>query len=196
MNNADSAGWARGLSEVPGGDNLFPETARWAVAFDTFARASRAAAAAVAEQGLQESMAAALTGRFADWAFVDLLRGAQSRRAVACPVPDTPLIAALAGLPLHDCPLARSVVQRRTPLVYATVDDPSLLGSLPDGRPVAGALHARSAAAGPVITAHGPCGAITIVRCTGKPYVSFGELQILSEIAELAGAAVDRLRPR
>jgi len=141
-------------------------------------------------------MAAVLTERFADWAFVDLLHGTRSCRAVAAPRPDTPLIAALTGLPLQDCPLARSAVRRRTPLVYATLDDPSLLGRLPDGRTVAGALHAHSVAAGPVIAARGPYGAITVVRCAGQPYVSFGELQILSEIAGLAGAAIDRLRVR
>ena len=54
--------------------------------------------------------------------------------------------------------------------------------------------RASSVAVGPIVTAAGVCGAITVVRCGKQPPLGFRELGILSQIGELAGAAADRLR--
>jgi hypothetical protein len=47
---------------------------------------------------------------------------------------------------------------------------------------------------GPIVAGTGVCGAITVVRCGTRSPLGFGELGILSQIGELAGAAADRLR--
>ena len=169
----------------------------WALAADTLARAAAVAAAATGEDGLQRDTAAALCGAFADWVFVDLIGSGPPRRAVAARAANPGLSGLIAGIPLQESPLIRSAVQRQTPVIEASVGDQWLLGRLPDGKPVAGAVGARSAAVGPIITADGAaCGAITIVRTAARPYVRFVELGFLCHIAELTGVAVRRLRRR
>ncbi|HEY7144543.1 MAG TPA: hypothetical protein VH637_09870 [Streptosporangiaceae bacterium] len=169
----------------------------WALAVDTLARASAVAAAATGEEDLRLGTAGALAGPFADWVFVDLTGAGQPRRAVAARQGSPVLSRALTALRLTDAPLISAAVRRRTPLIEAPVRDRWLLGRMPDGKPVAGAVGARSAAVGPIVTADGSaCGAITIVRTGAKPYVRFVELGFLCHIAELTGVAVKRLRRR
>lgn len=88
----------------------------------------------------------------------------------------------------------RSAIQRRTPVIETPAGNHWLLGSLPCGDPVAGAVGARSAAVGPIVADSGACGAITFVRSAARPYVRFVELGFLCRIAELAGIAAKRLR--
>ncbi|MBV9383235.1 MAG: hypothetical protein JOY82_10535 [Streptosporangiaceae bacterium] len=161
------------------------------------AAAGRAAAAAVTEPGLLQSLADSLADQFADWAIVDVVCDGQPRRAVASHLAAPLLSRELASARAQECPLVQDAITRNTPAVMASLDDPRLLGALPDGRPVADALHAHSAAVGP-ISADGSacCGAITIVRGPERPYVGFGELQALSRVADLAAAAMNRLRRR
>lgn len=71
---------------------------------------------------------------------------------------------------------------------------PAVLGALADGRPVADALNAESTAVGPITEGDAAFGAITIVRGPDWPYERFGELHALSHVADLAAAAVARLR--
>ncbi|HEY1343374.1 MAG TPA: hypothetical protein VGF54_00135 [Streptosporangiaceae bacterium] len=79
-------------------------------------------------------------------------------------------------------------------MVCAPIDGATALGELPGGRPVADGLDARPAAVGPIVTAAGACGAITVARCGTHSPRGFRELGILSQIGELTGAAADRLR--
>jgi hypothetical protein len=160
------------------------------------AAAGRAAAGAISEPDLLQSLADALAGQFADWVIVDLVSDAEASRAVASRLPAPLLSRALAAASPQACPLVLDAMTRNTPAVCASVNDPRLLGALADGRAVADALHAQSAAVGPISAEGSACGAITIVRGPERPYVRFGELQTLSRVAELAAAAMGRLRRR
>jgi hypothetical protein len=169
----------------------------WALAADTLTRACAVAVAATREDDLRQGTATALCGAFADWVFVDLIGSGQPRRAVAARAASPVLTSQIAGIPLGASPLIAAAVQRQTPVIEAAVGNQWLLGSLPDGEPVASAVGAQSAAVGPIITADGAaCGAITIVRTAARPYVRFVELGFLCQIAELTGVAIRRLRPR
>jgi hypothetical protein len=161
---------------------------------DALARVSVAAAAATTEEQLRADSADALAGSFADWAFVDL-DGSRPVRAVAARHPDLALAALLAGMSAEECPLIASAMWRAAPVVTG-LDDESLLGLLPGGRPVATTLGARSAAVAPVLNDGAARGAITIVRCTDHPDAGFVELGVLSQIADLTNAAVTRLGTR
>jgi GAF domain-containing protein len=167
--------------------------AAWAVGLDTLAKASSVAVTATDERGLRTGLAHALTGPFADWAFVDVLGAGGAWRAVAARQPDPGLAGQLLRIRLETCPLIWSAIQRRTPVVCAPIDEATMLGELPSGGPVADGLGARSAAVGPIVAATGVCGAITVVRCGPQPPLGFRELGILSQIGELTGAASDRL---
>ena len=158
----------------------------WTLAMDTFAKASEVAAAATGEEELRQGTASALCGAFADWVFVDMIGRGQPRRAVADCAGDPALSGVLAGLQLGAAPLIRSAVQRQTPVIEAPVGNQWLLGSLPDGDPVAGAVGAHSAAVGPILADGAAWGAITIVRSAARPCVRFVELGFLSHIADLA----------
>jgi GAF domain-containing protein len=138
-------------------------------------------------------MAEALSGKFADWVFVDFL-SSPPRRAVSAREPDPALLAALGEVAAQSCPVISSVVRRGTPEVRASIDDEWMLGGLPDGRPVAAVIGARSVAVGPIIADDGACGAITVVRSRIGPRLGFRELGILSQIGRLAGVAAERLR--
>jgi GAF domain-containing protein len=162
------------------------------IALDTLARASNVAAAASAQGELQAQTASALAGPFADWVFVDLF-GCDPTRAVAATRPDAVLARALTQVALGACPLIRSAVRRRTPLVQASVRDQSLLGTLPGGEPVITALGAHSVAVGPIMSRGAAAGAIAIARCARSPLVSFLELGVLARIADLTGVAAARL---
>ena len=90
-------------------------------------------------------------------------------------------------------------IVRRQPIyekdrVRASIDDEWMLGGLPDGRPVANVIGARSVAVGPILAGDVACGAITVVRSRGGPRLGFRELGILSQIGRLAGVAAERLR--
>jgi hypothetical protein len=164
---------------------------RWTIATDALARASIAAAAATTVSQLGADCADALVGSFADWALVDWGSG-RPARAVAADRPDPALADLLAEVSAEECPLIRSAMRRCAPLVAAAADDDSL-GRLPCGRQVTGALGASSAAVAPVVSQGVARGAVTIVRCPGSPGVAFVELGVLSQIADLAGAAGRRL---
>jgi len=167
----------------------------WTIAMDALARASVAAAAATDGEQLPAQTASALAGPFADWAFVDLGH-APRRRAVAARRPDPRLAALLTAVDRTECPLISSAMQHCAPLLAAPADDESLLGLLPDGRPVIGVLGAHSAAVAPLVSDGTARGAITIVRCSGSPGVGFVDLGVLSQVADLTGAAVTRLSGR
>ncbi len=186
----EPGGWAAGL--VPSDDLLRLATA-WTVGLDTMARAAVAAVTAVAEAQLHSTMAEALSGKFADWVFVDFL-SSPPRRAVSARDPDPGLVAALGEVAARSCPVISSAVSRCTPEVRASIDDEWMLGGLPDGRPVASVIGARSVAVGPILAGGGACGAITVVRSRVGPRLGFRELGILSQIGRLAGVAAERLR--
>ena len=63
-------------------DELLRLATAWTVGLDTMARAALAAVTAVAETQLRSTMADALSGKFADWVFVDFL-SSPPRRAVS-----------------------------------------------------------------------------------------------------------------
>jgi len=186
----DPGGWAAG--RVPG-DDLLRLAAAWTIGLDTMARAAVAAVSAVAETQLRSMMAEALSGKFADWVFVDFL-SSPPRRAVSAREPDPALVAALGEVAARSCPVISSAVSRCTPEVRASIDDEWMLGGLADGRPVASVIGARSVAVGPILAADGACGAITVVRSRVGPRLGFRELGILSQIGRLAGVAAERLR--
>lgn len=186
----EPGGWATGL--VPSDDLLRLATA-WTIGLDTLARAAVAAVTAVAETQLRSAMAEALSGRFADWVFVDFLTS-PPRRAVSAREPDPGLIAALGQVTVWSCPVISSAVSRRTPEVRAAIDDEWMLGGLPDGRAVASVIGARSVAVGPILAGDAACGAITVVRGRVGPRLGFRELGVLSQIGRLAGVAAERLR--
>jgi GAF domain-containing protein len=187
------AEWKEKAPRLPGVSEQLAQASAWAVGLDTLARASSVAVTAADEPGLQADMAQAITGLFADWVLVDLLWAGQSHRAVAARHADPGLAGQLLGIPRETCPLIWSAIDRCTPVVCAPIDDERLLGALPGGEAVARALGARSAAAGPIVASAGVRGAITIVRGAGRPALGFRELGILSQIADLTGAATDRL---
>jgi len=177
---------------VPGDDLLRLATA-WTIGLDTMAGAAVAAVSAVAETQLRSMMAEALSGKFADWVFVDFL-SSPPRRAVSAREPDPALVAALGEVAARSCPVISSAVSRCTPEVRASIDDEWMLGGLPDGRSVASVIGARSVAVGPILAGDRACGAITVVRGRVGPRLGFRELGILSQIGRLAGAAAERLR--
>jgi len=165
----------------------------WTVAMDALAEVSLVAAAATAEAQLRQDSASALAGPFADWAFVDLLCPPWAR-AVAARDPDPELAGLLLAVTAPECSLIRSAMQRCTPVLTAVADeDEPLLGRLPGGRPVLGALDACSAAAAPIMNGPTARGAITIVRRAGHPGIGFVELGVLAQIGDLTNAAVERL---
>ena len=186
----EPGGWATGL--VPS-DDLLRLAAAWTIGLDTMARAAVAAVTAVAETQLRSMMAEALSGKFADWVFVDFLTS-PPRRAVSAREPDPGLVAALGEVAPQSCPVINSAVSRCTPEIRASIDDEWMLGGLPDGRPVASVIGARSVAVGPILAGGRACGAITVVRGRVSPLLGFRELGILSQIGRLAGAAAERLR--
>ena len=77
----EPGGRAAGL--VPG-DDLLRLAAAWTIGLDTMARAAIAAVTAAADTQLRSMMAEALSGKFADWVFVDFL-SSPPRRAVSVP---------------------------------------------------------------------------------------------------------------
>lgn len=168
--------------------------AAWTVGMDTLVKASAVAAAATNQAELQERTARAIAGAFADWAMVDLFGQPQARSIAAAQRTDPALVDSLRALSPASCPVISSAIRRGTPVVHASIDDAMLLGALPGGTPVAQALDAGSVAVGPIFTPGGSCGAITVVRCTGRPYLGFRELGVLSQMAELTAAAAARLR--
>ncbi len=182
--------WATGLVS---GDDLLRLATAWTIGLDTMASAAVAAVTAVAETQLRAAMAEALSGRFADWVFVDFLT-TPPRRAVSAREPDAGLIAALGEVAAQSCPVISSAVSRCTPEVRASIDDEWMLGGLPDGRPVASVIGARSVAVGPILAGNAACGAITVVRGRVGPRLGFRELGILSQVGRLAGVAAERLR--
>jgi len=167
----------------------------WTIAMDALARASVAAAAATAGEQLPAQTADALAGPFADWAVVDL-GDAPRRRAVAARRPDPRLAALLTAVDRAECPLISSAMEHCGPLLASPVEGESLLGSLPDGRPVIGVLGAHSVAVAPLVSDGTARGAITIVRCADSPGVGFVDLGVLSQITDLTRAAVTRLSGR
>ncbi len=169
--------------------------AAWTVGMDTLVKASAVAAAATNQAELQERTARAIAGPFADWAMVDLLGQTQARSVATARStdPDPALVDSLRALSPASCPVISSAIRRGTPVVHASIDDAMLLGALPGGTPVARALDAGSVAVGPIFTPGGSCGAITVVRCIGRPYLGFRELGVLSQMAELAAVAAGRL---
>jgi GAF domain-containing protein len=185
--------WKEEVPRLPDPAGQLAQASAWAVGVDTLARASSVAVTAADEPGLRGDMAHAITGLFADWVLVDLRWAGQAHRAVAARYPRPHLAGQLRGIRLETCPLIRSAVDRCTPVVCAPIEDELLLGALPDGEAVAYVLDARSAASGPIVAAAGVRGAITIVRASGRPPLGFRELGILAQIAELTGAATDRL---
>ena len=77
--------------------------------------------------------------------------------------------------------------------MYARAEDRTLLGHLPDGRAAADALHVTSVAAAPMTAGREALGAIIIARggnAGAGAYITFNELRLVAEIAELAGAAL------
>jgi GAF domain-containing protein len=186
--------WQQETSPWIGAADPTVPVAAWAVGLDTLARASSVAVTATDERGLRTGLAYAITSPFADWVFVDVLSPGGAWRAVAATDPDPGLAGQLLRIRLETCPLIWSAIQRRTPVVCAPIDEATGLGELPGGEPVADGLDARSAAVGPIVAAAGVCGAITVVRCGPHPPLGFRELGILSQIGELTGAAIDRLR--
>jgi hypothetical protein len=173
-------------------DDLLRLATAWTISLDTLARAALAAVTAVAETQLRSMMAEALSGKFADWVFVDFLTS-PPRRAVSAREPDPGLIAALGEVTAQSCPVISSAVSRCTPEVRASIDDEWMLGGLPDGRPVASVIEARSVAVGPILAGDEACGAITVVRGRVGPRLGFRELGVLSQIGRLAGVAAERL---
>ena len=173
-------------------DDLLRLATAWTIGLDTMACAAVAAVTAAAETQLRSMMADALSGKFADWVFVDFLTS-PPRRAVSAREPDPGLIAALGEVAPQSCPVISSAVSRCTPEVRASIDDEWMLGGLPDGRPVAGVIGARSVAVGPILAGDAACGAITVVRGRIGPRLGFRELGILSQIGRLAGVAATYL---
>jgi GAF domain-containing protein len=166
----------------------------WATALDALAAAGGAAVAATAERDLMADTADALAGSFADWVIVDLdAAGQEQSRSVAGRRAQPGLATAVAELPVSGCPVTVSAMEQCTPLVQASIDDPGELGVLADGQRVAEALGAGSYAVSPITVCGQPLGAITIVRDRSRPPVTFLELSVLEHIADLAGAAVERL---
>jgi hypothetical protein len=164
----------------------------WTIAMDALARVSVAAAATRDEAQLQAEGASALVGPFADWAIFDLLDGRWAR-AVAAREPDLALADLLLEVTAPECPLITSAMSRCAPVVALADDDESLLGRLPGGRTVIGALSACSAATAPIMNQDTPRGAVTIVRGPGRPGIGFVELGVLAQIGDLTNAAVERL---
>ena len=94
-------------------DDLLRLATAWTIGLDTLARAAVAAVTAVAETQLRSTMAEALSGKFADWVFVDFLTS-PPRRAVSAREPDPGLIAALGEVTARSCPVISSAVSRCT----------------------------------------------------------------------------------
>lgn len=165
----------------------------WTTAFDAFAAAGEAAAAATAVHDLLAGTADALAAHFADWAIVDLPAWERPARSVASRDHEPELAASLSRQPLTGCPLIASAMEHGTPLVRAFMTDPAELGILPDGRRVASALGAGSYAVSPITAGGASLGAITVVRDRTRRPVTFLELSVLARIADLAAAAIERL---
>lgn len=183
-----------GTAGFAGSQGRTDQATAWAIGIDALAKASAVAAAATDEAALREGTARALAGQFADWVLVDLMGPADTRTVAAGGQADPELLDLVCRVRPADSPLISSAIQRGTPVVYARIDDDLLLGTLPGGGPVTAALAARSVAVGPITAPAGDCGAITVVRCQERPYLGFRELGVLAQIADLVGAAAQRLR--
>ena len=158
---------------------------------DMVVNACHAIVAATSRHQLTEGVAVALAGELGDCVIVDASPDGEMTRSVAGPGPE--LAARLSRLKPAECPLTVTTTRRATPIVYARAEDRTLLGHLPDGRTAADALHVTSVAAAPMTTGREALGAIIIARGgnTGAgAYITFNELRLLAEIAELAGAAL------
>jgi GAF domain-containing protein len=166
----------------------------WTVAMDTLVKASAVAVGAASQSELQEQTAHAIAGPFADWAVVDLYGQEPERSVATARTADRALIDSLRAVSPASCPVISSAIRRGTPVVHASIDDMVLLGALPGGIPVAEALDAGSVAVAPICAPGGSCGAITVVRCSDRPYLGFHDLGVLSQIAELTAGAAERLR--
>jgi GAF domain-containing protein len=187
---------AHGMVPAEGGSGL----RAWTIAMDALARASVAAAAARGLHDLRAGSASSLAGAFADWVFVDLAGRDPARSVASAGRADPALTAQLARIPAQECPLIRSAMRRRRPVLAAQADIPvaESLGTLASGQPVASALRVGSVGAAPVLSPHispEPIGAVTIARCVGSPDIGFLELGVLSQVADLAGVAASRLQP-
>ena len=165
----------------------------WTTAFDAFAAAGEAAAAATAVHDLLAKTADALAAHFADWVIVDLPAWERPSRSVASREHEPELAARLSLQPLTGCPLIASAMEHGTPLVRAVMTDPAELGILPDGRRVASVLGAGSYAVSPITAGGASLGAITVIRDRTRRPVTFLELNVLARIADLAAAAIERL---
>jgi GAF domain-containing protein len=183
-----------GFGGWPAQDPSDEGPAAWALGIDTLARASAVAAAATCEADLREGTAWAIAGPFADWVLVDLPSDNTMERSAATPAGDPGLLGLLNAMRADACPVIRSAIEQGTPVVRAASEDESLLGALPGRGPVARLLRAAWVAVGPVTGPDGLRGAITAVRCTGRPYLGFRELGVLSQIADLTATAAQRLR--
>jgi GAF domain-containing protein len=180
--------------KLPAADAWPAERVRaWTTALAALAAAGEVAVAATAERDLLEGTADALTGHFADWVIVDVSAWREASRWVAGRRDEPRLAAAMAALSVDGCPVIRSAMERRTPIVRASMADRAELGSLPDGRRVADALGAGSCAVSPIMAGDSAIGSITIVRSDSQPRVAFLELNVLAHIADLTAAAIERL---
>ncbi|HWG60328.1 MAG TPA: hypothetical protein VG253_01330 [Streptosporangiaceae bacterium] len=166
----------------------------WTIALDTLAGAASVAVEASAEQGLLSGTATALQGRFADWAFVDLIDGQHAARAVAARDRDPGLEVGLSQIAAHACPLISLALRRCTPVLRQARPDDPMLGSLPGGRTVSDAIGARFVACGPIIIDGAACGAVTVARSKNSWPLGFLELGVMALVGELAGAAAQRIR--
>ncbi|MGH3326630.1 MAG: GAF domain-containing protein [Streptomycetales bacterium] len=139
---------------------------------------------------VERLLAGRLADDFADWVIIDCLRGRASLVRTGVAGRQEALRGKLAGLDPDANLLARLVVQTGEPLLRAHLDDLTLLGALPDGRTVLGAIGAGSVLAVPISHGERLVGALCAVRAAGRGYFTLTDQRTLGELAGLLGGCI------
>jgi PAS domain-containing protein len=133
-----------------------------------------------------------LTVDFADWVLVDCIEADQSLRRAGVSGPDgeRALVELLAGLDGDGNLAAQAARSTGEPILQVHPDDPTLLGTLPDGRSIIGAVNAGSLIAVPFAHQERIIGVLSAVRTADRGYFTLNDQRVFSEIAGLLGLSI------
>jgi PAS domain-containing protein len=145
-----------------------------------------------APKDAERLVAEKLAVRFADWVLVDRVDEDRSlrRTCVSGPAGQAALGDLLCGLDPDGNLLARTVLGTGEPTMRPHPHDPDLLGTLPDGRTVIGAIGAGSLLAVPFGHEERVMGVLSAVRTPSRGHFTLTDQRVLTEIAALLGLAL------
>jgi PAS domain S-box-containing protein len=140
----------------------------------------------------ERMVAERLTVDFADWVLVDCLEHDNSLRRAGVSGPDTKddLVRLLMSQEGDDNLAARTVLSTGEPVLHVHPPDPALLGTLPDGRTLIGAVNGGSLLAVPFGYEDRMVGVLSAVRAADRAYFTLTDQRVCSEIAGLLGLSI------